>query len=119
MIGTLLLTMNSAKNDNINIFYIFCGVESFVLSFIVVFLALSRFNKQTFIDTFDTNKERVIFLVSLVVLSCTLCYSISLITKRLYLSNNSSSSNEENEPIKYSAKLEVIESINLDSGDYE
>lgn len=108
-------------------YYLAFGIESFLLSILLILLVMSRFHKQTIIETLDTNSERIIYGVCLIILTCTLTYSFSLITKKCFLTNNKSSNNNGevpqginvNDMISYSSQTKITTDTTIDSGDYE
>ena len=108
-------------------YYLAFGIESFLLSVLLILLVMSRFHKQTIIETLDTNSERIIYGVCLIILTCTLTYSFSLITKKCFLTNNKSSNNNGevpqginvNDMISYSSQTKITSDTTIDSGEYE
>ena len=122
-------TILEESNEELNLttpYYISFGLEAFLLSILLILLVMSRFHKQTVIETLDTNRERIIYLICLIILTCTLTYSFSLITKKCFLNNKSGDKYKEvplgtnvNNSIGYSSVTKITTDTTVESGDYQ
>ncbi len=75
-------------------YYVFFGVESLVLSLIIMYLVMSKFNKKSFKETFGNSDKIIIIILSTIVLTGGLTLLDGFITKSI--------SNESINPINNS-----------------
>lgn len=101
------------NTDSISIiYYVIFGVESLVLTILVMYLIMSNFNKKTFKETFDNKDKIIIIILSVIILTTVLtCLDV-------YLANQTTSDdenvqgpgggmNQNNSSIEYSAQKEI------------
>ncbi len=114
------------NNTNNNYIYlILLGIESLTLSIIVLYLAMSKFNKKSFKETFINPDKILIYILGVIILTSGLTFTENLVVNKFR--NNANSNNnhnqsmgaEQNTNISYSAVKEITESTTETSGDYE
>lgn len=103
------------------IYYLIFGIESLILAVTITYLVMSNFNKKNIKETF-TNKDKVtIAILSVIVLTSALTYTLSLLTKNYFLNNTNTTNQPGNNPTQasYSAKTEITKDETISSGTYE
>lgn len=108
------------------IYYAFFGIESLLLSAIILYLMISKMNAKTCKQTFTSLKKTVFYIISTIILTLGFIYGDSSITNYLISTNIPDSPSFENNPngmnnqnITYSAKNEITESQNIADQTYE
>lgn len=118
--------MNKENNSsNIsNTYYILLGIQSFIISLLIIYLLMSGFNKRNIKETFKTNDKLIIYILSSIILTT------GLISTEIYIinnyikneTNNSVNKNQngmnQNNNITYSAAKEIKEDTEITSGEY-
>ncbi|MCM1370700.1 MAG: hypothetical protein NC181_02260 [Clostridium sp.] len=111
---------NGISNDNSCIYIILFGIESLILSCILGYLIMSGFNKKNLKETFISNDKKIIYLLTVIILTTGFTFGASTI--RSNLSNNNENNNQQNNGnssnITYSSKNEIKESTTVLSGEY-
>ena len=115
-----MLEMKKASISTI--YYAIFGVESLVLTILVMYLIMSNFNKKTFKETFENKDKIIITILSVIILTA------GLICLDVYLANQTTSSNENmqgpggmnqsNSSIEYSSQKEITTVETITSGTY-
>ena len=114
---------NNANNNYI--YLILLGIESLTLSIIVLYLAMSKFNKKSFKETFINTDKILIYILGVIILTSGLTFTENLVINN-FKDNVNSNNNpnqsmgvEQNTNISYSAVKEITESTTKTSGEYE
>lgn len=114
------------KNSTTNLstcYFIIFGIESLLLSILVVHLVMSKLNKKSIKETYY-NKDKIIILILITILSTSLLTFIDLkLTNKYFLNNNSTKANlpfnnNENNKASYSSSKELEDNENITEGDY-
>lgn len=100
-------------SQNLTIYYILIGIESLILSLLVMYLIMSCFNKKTLKEVFVSNDKKLIYILSAIIITFSITFGSSFIINNNQ-KNNSPGINSTNSNIKYSAK-EVINSKKKES----
>lgn len=106
-----------SNSDSTNM-YILLGIESLIISSIIIYLIMSNFNKKTFKETYADKKKVTVSLLLIIILTGGMTYLCPMLKSS---SNNitpngmpgGTSSN-----ITYSANKEIVSDENITSGDY-
>ena len=56
------------------IIYIILGVESLLISLLLIYLLMSKFNKKTFKETIFSSNKLIVYLLSVIILTCGIVY---------------------------------------------
>ena len=100
-------------------YYVFFGIESLIISILLVYLIMSNFNSKNIKETFANKDKIIIGILSIVVVTAlltTLC--VFIVT---YVNNNNSNNGFEggnSTNITYSSKNEITENTTIDSESY-
>ncbi len=98
--------------------YLLLGLESSLISLILFYLVMSKFNEKSFGETFKTTSKILIYAVSSVALIVALVWgSNSLIGSSSSNMNNPNGST--NNSTSYKGKTEIKEATTISSGSYE
>lgn len=80
---------NQESNSSISVlYYVLFGVEGLVLSLILIYLLMSGFNKKTFKETMTSTDKKIIYLLSVIVLTATLTTTEALIANQKNINND-------------------------------
>ena len=80
---------NQNSDSNISIlYYVLFGIESLVLSLIIIYLLMSGFNKKTFKETMKSSDKIIIYALSVIVLTAALTTTEALIANQKNTNNN-------------------------------
>ncbi len=121
---------NNTMNDNSSqglevIYYVVLGIESFVLSSLIIYFIMSRFNKKTIKETFSNGDKVVIGILSTLILTLAITYLSGKITTDYFINNTNGQTNGNNQPngsqissITYSGVKEITEDTTIDSGSF-
>jgi len=120
---TMPKNINNGENtNNFYVYLIIFGIESMILSCILGYLIMSRFNKKSLKETFSSNDKKIIYLLTIIILTAGLTFGSNTISGYLLNSNQNTNMNEQNNGnssnVTYSSKNEIKESTTLTSGDY-
>lgn len=114
------------KNSTTNLptcYFIIFGIESLLLSILVVHLVMSKLNQKSIKETYY-NKDKIIIVILITILSTSLLTFIDLkLTKKYFLNNNSTKANltfnnNENNKASYSSSKELEDNENITEGEY-
>ncbi len=114
------------KNSTTNLptcYFIIFGIESLLLSILVVHLVMSKLNQKSIKETYY-NKDKIIILILITILSTSLLTFIDLkLTKKYFLNNNSTKANltfnnNKNNKASYSSSKELKDNENITEGEY-
>lgn len=117
--------MNNSHSQDLGvIYYVLFGVESLIISSLVIYLIMSRFNKKTVKETFINSDKMLIYVLSLIISTSCLTYISKKITTD-YLLNDSNQAIENNQlnnsqtnSISYSGVKEITDDTTIDSGSF-
>ena len=115
--------MNNSSSSNTTM-YILLGVESLVISTILVYLVMSNFNKKTFKETYEDKDKLIISGLLVIILTGGMTYLCSTFKGNNTNSNVPSSMPGGNSPdgssssVTYSSAKEITTSENLTEGSY-
>ena len=101
---------NTSSNEKTigTIYYVIFGLESLVISLLIMYLIMSCFNKKTFKETFTSKDKLLICILSTIILTGCLTYTEGYLTKNVLKSTNESTSNtSDNSNVKVSGKTTV------------
>ncbi len=117
----------NSQNDKIKIMhYIMFGMESLVISILIIYLGMSIFNKLAFRETFSGVKRKVCYLILTVMLAVLLTATQIYITRHLYIDMNFNNQNREQmmpgNQVEMSSeitgKTEITQDSTISSGTY-
>ncbi len=113
---------SSSEDNNYLVYYIIFGVESLLLSVVIIYLVMSKFNKKGFKESLSSSDKILIYILCTIILTSVLTFTSSYVTKNCLTDNNSNSQGSKapnaSSNISYSSKNEITESTTLTSGDY-
>ena len=112
---------DSSTSSNNTIMYILLGVESFIISTMLVYLVMSRFNKKTFKETYEDKDKLIIAGLLIVILTGGMTYLSSTFKGSSNSTSgipNSNTQNESNSKATYTSAKEITTNENLDEGTY-
>ena len=114
-------SMPNNMNTSLDTKYIIAfGIESFMFGILIMYLIMSNFNKYGIKETFKNKDKILIYIMSTIIITGGLTYLDSYITKNIFLSNNNNNMNmNNNSNATYSAKTEIKEDTEIDSGEYK
>ena len=98
-------------------FYIVFIVEGLIISSIITYLILSKFNKKTFKETFENNDKKVIFGLLILVLTTLVTTGASII-KLPVKSKTSEEQNQQTSNVSYKSANEITEDKTVKSENY-
>ncbi len=112
-------TMNNTSSNSY-VYLILFGVESLILSCIIGYLIMSVFNKKSLKETFMSSDKKIIYLLTVIILTTGLTFGVYTISNCIVNNDNmrQSNSNGNNSNITYSSKNEIKESTTISSGEY-
>ena len=119
--GMTPIDMNSSSSSNTTM-YILLGVESLVISTMLVYLVMSNFNKKTFKETYEDKDKLIITGLLVIILTGGMTYLCS--TFKGSNSNTPSgmpggnSPNGSSSSVTYNSAKEITTSENLTEGTY-
>ena len=109
---------NEESNDKTPFyFYIIFIVEGLIISSIITYLILSKFNKKSFKETFENNDKKVIFGLLILVLTTLVTTGASII-KLPVKSKTSEEQNQQTSNISYKSANEITEDKTVKSENY-
>lgn len=77
------------------IHYVMFGLEGLVISILIIYLAMSRFNKYTLRETLNETNTTIIFVLLTLILTTILTVSQVYITNKVFTTTNSSNQNSQ------------------------
>lgn len=89
--------MNQQNNEGgiQTIHYIMFGIEGLVVSILIIYLAMSRFNKYTLRETLNETNTTIIFVLLILILTTILTVAQVYITNKVFTTTNPSSQNNQ------------------------
>lgn len=101
-------------------YYVIFGIESLILSLLIIYLLMSNFNKKTIKETFTTGDKILIIVLLTIILTFGLTFLDAYITKNIFLNNNSTNEQKnQSESITYKGTKEITSSTTITDGEYE
>lgn len=113
--------MNNMPNMNkIDIkYYILFIIYSIILSMLITYLLMSKFNKKDFKETFTTNDKKIIYVLCVIILTSALTLIDTYITKNINSDfRNDNMFNFDDSNISYSGVFEINEESNISDKEY-
>lgn len=111
--------MNNEKNSNIY-YYIVLGLEELIISSLIIYLFMSKFNKKSIKETFKSGDKIIIYILSLALLTLALTYSSDkLLSNNSTNKDNQMNNNMESENVTYKGAEEITKDTTISSGEYE
>ncbi len=119
--GALPVGMDAATSATLDTkYYVFFGVENLLISLLLIYLFMSRFNKKSFKETLNGDKV-TIYVLCLIILTTCLTIGSGYITKN-YVSNKSNNIQTPEESsgsnATYQAAKEITEDEEITSGTF-
>ena len=118
-------SMEMPTNNKIETYhYIIFGINSLIISCIIVYLVMSKMNKKTFKESFKDAQEVIIAILSVLILTVGFTYLDIYLTNHYFINNsNVINGNNMREPnnnnnISYSASTEITTNQDITSGSY-
>ncbi len=113
----------NSQNDKIKIMhYIMFGMESLVISILIIYLGMSIFNKLAFRETFSGVKRKVCYLILTVILTVLLTAAQIYITRHIFLDKNNQEQMMPGNQVEMSSeitgKTEITQDSTISSGTY-
>lgn len=100
-------------------YYVLFGFEAVVLSILIIYLILSKFNSKTFKEVFINTDKSIIFILLTCLISVALVYSFIVISKNYFISDNKGPNmNNQSNNITYKSKNEVNEELSISDKEY-
>lgn len=111
---------NGTVNNNSYIYLILFGVESLLFSSTLIYLIMSGFNKKNLKETFISSDKKIIYLLTVIILTTGFTFSADTISSNLSNNNqdNKQQNNGNSSNITYSSENEIKESMIISSGEY-
>jgi hypothetical protein len=102
--------------------YIAFIMENLILSGLVMYLVMSKFNKKTFKETLSNNDKKVIMVLAVIILTSLLTYVDVVFAKNNYMLSKvddmSNGMEGSNNKITYSSSKEINEDTTITGGEY-
>lgn len=77
-----------SKQNISAIYYILFAVEGLIISSLLIYLIMSKFNSKTLKETLGTGKNIIIFVILVVIITIGLTLGQSILAKNVFASNN-------------------------------
>ena len=101
------------------IYYLIFGIESLIISSIIIYFIMSKFNKKTFKETFINTDKVIISVLSVIILSSGITYLDTKLINKNVLTNKTDKNNNQNSSVNYSSKKEITEDTTINEGTFE
>ena len=89
------------SNNTIGIvYYILFGIESLIISGLVIYLIMSKFNKMTFKEVFMIRDKIIIYVLSTILLTSGLTFADGIMAKNLFSSSSNGSYQTSSSDVK-------------------
>lgn len=110
---------NNTINSDDTICKIILGVECLLFSIIIIYLVMSKFNKNDIKETFKNNDKIVIYILSVIVMTVGFGFVVNKVVDNFSVkTNNSQGIDQSQSSVSYSSSNEITESTTKDSGTY-
>lgn len=110
--------MNMDNNSSTNI-YLIISIEAVIISSILVYLLMSKFNKKTFKETFKNSDKIIIYSLFVIIITISIIYLDSKLMDKKDNNNFNNHQMSNNSNITYSATKEITSDSDIESGTYE
>lgn len=77
------------------IHYVMLGIEGFIVSILIIYLAMSKFNKYTLRETLNETNTTIIFVLLTLILTTVLTVAQVCITNKVFIYQNTNSQNSQ------------------------
>lgn len=112
--------MVNVSNDIETIYYVIFCLEGVILGGLVIYLIMSKFNKNNFRGTFSNKDKVIIYVLSIVIISGIFTYGSGYISSKFnFKSNNINNNGNSNTNVSYNAVKEIKTSMDLSDSEYE
>ena len=113
---------NNTSTSNITwLYYVIFAIESLIISILVIYLIMSKFNKKTFKETITNKDKLIISTLSTIILTAGLTYLDAIVTNNYFLKSNNKNQNTNMNTqtiVTYSAKEKITENKTITAGEY-
>ena len=106
-------------NNNIELscwYYLIFGVLGLFIALIVMYLVMSHFNKKSFKEVFCNKDKIIIYSLSLVIISCAICFVSGIVTENCFLNDSGDVVNSGS--ASYSASEEITSNKSVSNKSY-
>ena len=112
--------MVNVSNNIETIYYVIFCLEGVILGGLIIYLIMSKFNKNSFKDTFSNRDKVIIYVLSIVIISGIFTYGSGYISsKNNFKNNNINNNGNSNTNVSYNAVKEIKTSMDLSDSEYE
>ena len=112
--------MVNVSNNIETIYYVIFCLEGVILGSLIIYLIMSKFNKNSFKDTFSNRDKVIIYMLSIVIISGIFTYGSGYISsKNNFKNNNINNNGNSNTNVSYNAVKEIKTSMDLSDSEYE
>ena len=83
--------MQQSENGSVNIstiYYVLFTIEALVVTIMIVYLIMSKFNKLTFKETITGVDKKIIFVLLTIIITGALTYTQTILTQKVFANNN-------------------------------
>lgn len=101
------------------IYYLIFVIESLIISSVIIYLIMSKFNKKTFKETFINTDKAIISVLSIIILSSGITYLDTKLINKNVSTNKTDKNNNQNSSVNYSSKKEITEDTTINEGTFE
>lgn len=110
---------NMSNHDISLVYYILFGVQSLIISLLLIYLIMSKFNKKTLKETLSSSDKIIIYCLSVILFTLILMYAqVKILNQFQVNSPNIENMNKNNSNISYSGAYEITENSEITSGEY-
>ena len=110
---------NNNKTSLTIIYYVAFSLECLILSSLIIYLIMSNFNKNTWLETFRNKDKITITVLSTIILTACLTYLCSIICTNYFLTTTNSFSPEGNNTnITYSSQNDITTDTTITAESY-
>lgn len=101
------------------IYYLIFVIESLIISSVIIYLIMSKFNKKTFKETFINTDKAIISVLFIIILSSGITYLDTRLINKNVSTNKTDKNNNQNSSVNYSSKKEITEDTTINEGTFE
>lgn len=111
---------NNFNNKVATKYYFVLTIECLILSYLIIYLMYSKFNKKTLKETYMNRDKKLIVILSTVILTGILTYlAVFVMNKYMININNQNNNNiQNNKNIEYSASKKIDEDVSITGETY-
>lgn len=96
------------------IYYVIFGILGLFISLIIMYFVMSCFNKKGFKETFCNKDKVIIYILSIVIMSCVVCFGSGFVTENYVIDSSSGNNSSTN----YSASEKITSSKKISNKSY-